>query len=815
MNYFKRLASKTNLMTKIAIPIVVLGLLSAFVISHGISNLLYGYTTQSLKAQTQSISNKVYYLIESEFKTLFFSYGQFRDGYLKAKKVSQAELIGSLRNIFKQSIYDIAIITPTKTHWISHNHVDKSILKSIDLETPSHTFLASNYVISTLRFRPWEWYIVTIQDRSSVVELIKQNRYLVIKNISLLIVLVILALIIILYLTIERPFGVIFAHLNRIKNNDIVPLELSSSQEVVKLVENINTMSNQILHNQNELQFQKTKLQRIMDIQPDILIVTNGKAIQSVNASFFNFFDQYTNLEEFTREHQCVCDFFEKIEEEDYIYAAQNQEWISKVLANHRLYKVKIFKKNQAYIFSIKVERFDTQNYVVNLGDITQLEEYKRELERKQDRLIHQLYTDSLTHLPNRIKLTEDIKTYKSPMIILINIDGFKEINDFYGIDIGDFVLIEFGKIIKRHLPFKSAKLYKMSGDEYVVLDSMHLSRMELIKQLNLLSNSINNQTIFSNGYEIDMNATMGVSLDTQELLISADVALHEAKNSKLRFAIYDKSFETLKEYKNNLLWSKKIKEAIESNKIVPYFQPIVDNQTHQIVKYESLVRLISSNNQIIAPFVFLGIAKQSRIYHNISKIMIEQTFKYFANKAMDFSINISINDIENFETHQFIFEQLKIYDLGSRVTFEILESEGITNYGIVGTFITEVKQYGAKIAIDDFGTGYSNFSHIINLNVDFIKIDGSLINTMLHDENLRVVVETIVTFAKKLGIKTVAEFVDSKELYEYVVAIGIDYSQGFYISKPKPDIINQAECFKKSKKTRVSPNNKSLSPPT
>ncbi len=791
MKYLKHLASKTNLMTKIAIPIVILGVLSAFVISQGITHLLYGYTTQSLKAQTQSISNKVYYLIESEFKALFFTYGQFQEGYAKAKKLSQTELIGSLRNIFKQNIYDIAIITPTKTHWISRNHVDKGILKSIDLETPTHAFLASNYVISTLRFRPWEWYIVTIHDRSSVVELINQNRYLVIKNISLLVVLVILALIIILYFTIERPFGVIFAHLNRIKNNDIVSLELSSSKEVVKLVENINTMSNQILHNQNELQFQKTKLQRIMDIQPDILILTNGKVIQSVNASFFNFFDQYANLEEFIQEHQCVCDFFEKVEEEDYIYATDKQEWVSKVLQNHRLYKVKILKKNQAYIFSIKVERFDTENYVINLSDITQLEEYKKELERKQDRLMHQLYTDSLTHLPNRTKLTEDIKAYKAPMIILINIDGFKEINDFYGIDIGDFVLIEFGKIIKRHLPSKGAKLYKMSGDEYVILDSMHLSRMELIKQLNLLSHSINNQTIFTNGYEIDMNATMGIALDTHDLLISADVALHEAKNSKLRFAIYDKSFETLKEYKNNLLWSKKIKEAIENNKIVPYFQPIVDNQTHQIVKYESLVRLIGSNNQIIAPFVFLGIAKQSRIYHNISKIMIEQTFKYFADKAMDFSINISINDIENFETHQFIFEQLKTYDLGSRVTFEILESEGITNYGIVASFIAEVKQYGAKIAIDDFGTGYSNFSHIINLHVDFIKIDGSLINTMLYDENLRVVVETIVAFAKKLGIKTVAEFVDSKELYEYVASIGIDYSQGFYISKPKPNITN------------------------
>jgi len=797
MIFIAKTASKTKLMTKIAIPIIILGIITGIFISQSISNLLDEYTTQSLKVESQNINNKIFYLVESEFKTLFFSYGRLQKDFIKAQKLSKQELIASLKNIFQESIYDIALVSSQKVEWITKEQSHESVIKQLDRSNYERsTYMANNHIVSSSYFKPWHWHIVVIRDRSSLMELIKQNDAIIFTSIATLIVLLILTLIVILYLTIDRPFNIIFEHLNKIKNNLITPLRLASSKEVVTLVDNINSMSTQILSKQNDLKAQKAKIKRIMDIQPDILVVTDGQKIQSVNESFFKFFDAYHTLEEFLTEHDCVCDFFEKVDDESYIYDFDSENWVDVAYQKSELLKVKIKNKSGYSIFRVQVEKLDKNNYVVNLSDITQLEEYKEELESKRDSLISQLYTDSLTGLPNRIKLIEDTKKLPSPVIILINIDGFKKINDFYGVDIGDYVLIEFGKIINQNLPSKCAKLYKMSGDEYVILDILQGSKDELREELNKLSTVLNSQSILKNEYEIDMSTTMGVSLAHHDPLISADVALHEAKNGKLRFTIYDKSFETLKEYQNNLLWSKKIKSAIDNHRIVPYFQPIVDNKTNEITKYESLVRLISQEGEVIAPYKFLDIAKQSRIYHNISTIMTQESFKYFASKNIAFTINISIDDIENFETHQLILDQLKKYQLGDRITFEILESEGIKNYDIVASFIHEIKEYGALVAIDDFGTGYSNFSHIVNLQIDFLKIDGSLIKNIFTDKNSRMVVETIVTFAQKLGIKTIAEFVDSKEIYEYVGEIGIDYSQGFYIAKPQKDILNEDYQF-------------------
>nr|WP_297890535.1 EAL domain-containing protein [Sulfurihydrogenibium sp.] len=123
-------------------------------------------------------------------------------------------------------------------------------------------------------------------------------------------------------------------------------------------------------------------------------------------------------------------------------------------------------------------------------------------------------------------------------------------------------------------------------------------------------------------------------------------------------------------------------------------------------------------------------------------------------------------------------------------MTFEILESEGIENYEDVSGFIKEVKSYGSKIAIDDFGSGYSNFAHMLKLDVDYLKIDSSLIKNIHQDKNSQIIVQTIVGFAKKLGIKTIAEFVHNREVFEKVRELGVDYSQGYYIGEPKPEIV-------------------------
>ncbi len=147
--------------------------------------------------------------------------------------------------------------------------------------------------------------------------------------------------------------------------------------------------------------------------------------------------------------------------------------------------------------------------------------------------------------------------------------------------------------------------------------------------------------------------------------------------------------------------------------------------------------------------------------------------------------MNLSIDDIKDANTVQEIINTIIKTNTASRIVFEILESEGIENYDEVEGFITQIKSLGAKIAIDDFGTGYSNFEHILKLNVDYIKIDGSLIKNIEENKKHQIIVETIVDFAKKMGSKTIAEFVCNENIFSIVKNIDVDFLQGFYIGKP------------------------------
>ncbi len=183
-------------------------------------------------------------------------------------------------------------------------------------------------------------------------------------------------------------------------------------------------------------------------------------------------------------------------------------------------------------------------------------------------------------------------------------------------------------------------------------------------------------------------------------------------------------------------------------------------------------------------------LTKQSKQYHSITKTVIDKAFKTFSSLECEFSINLTIDDILDMQIQQYLFTALDRYNIGSRVVFEIVESEGIENFNEINEFILSVKKYGCKIAIDDFGTGYSNFEYLIKLKADFIKIDGSMIQNLDTDENSRILVSTIVIFAKKLGMQTIAEFVKDETIQELVTELGVDYSQGYYLGEPRPQPI-------------------------
>jgi EAL domain-containing protein (putative c-di-GMP-specific phosphodiesterase class I) len=191
-------------------------------------------------------------------------------------------------------------------------------------------------------------------------------------------------------------------------------------------------------------------------------------------------------------------------------------------------------------------------------------------------------------------------------------------------------------------------------------------------------------------------------------------------------------------------------------------------------------------NGNVISPYMFLDIAKESKLYSKLTRIMIKKSFSIFQNIDATFSINISVDDIEDKQTVAYINRYLEKYDVKDKLIFEILESEEIDDFNTILSFIEQMKSKGVRFAIDDFGSGYSNFSYMLQIKPDFIKIDGSLIRNISSDSNSYYVVDAIVKFAKSLDIKLIAEYVSTKEILDTLHQFDIDYMQGYYFSEPQ-----------------------------
>lgn len=421
-----------------------------------------------------------------------------------------------------------------------------------------------------------------------------------------------------------------------------------------------------------------------------------------------------------------------------------------------------------------------------------ELESLNNELEKrvkdKTEEILKHIYTDSLTQLPNREKLIHDLTYKEHSYVILINIDDFSSLNDFFGHIIGDFILKYLADVIYAHIDKSQAELYKLSGDEYAVLYYGIHSSEDMESFISDLSGILRHLSIDYHGQVIQVSATIGAAMTLKGAkgLHKADLALKQAKkNNSVNFILYDDSMKLSENIKENLDMAIAVCEAIKDRHIVPYYQPLYDVKSGEIVKYECLARMIKKEGTVVWPGQFLPAAEKIRVYPEITHLMVEQALECHARTGWSLSLNISINDIHNADTRDYLLEQLSQLDENHGLTFEILETEEVINDSVVSTFIREVQSLGGQIAIDDFGSGFANFQYMIQINADIIKIDGSLIRNLHEDKNAFAVVETIVTFARRMGMTTVAEFVHSAEVLKAVREIGIDWAQGFYLSEP------------------------------
>ncbi len=341
-------------------------------------------------------------------------------------------------------------------------------------------------------------------------------------------------------------------------------------------------------------------------------------------------------------------------------------------------------------------------------------------------------------------------------------------------------------KTLKEFISDKECKLYRIGPDTFALLKDMELNSVKCKEMTSEIIKSINDYPINIQEYsiEIRVNVTIGVSDQKLETLETADMALKKAKMDRLPSLMYREEYNLHKAYQNDIKWTRITKKAIDNGSITPFYQSIVD-KNQNVLKYEALVRIVE-NDSVYSPFLFLDIAKKVKLYPQLEKIVVTKALKKVKECGVSIGINISIEDIVNGEFIQFIKDELVSNNIAHLVTFEIIESESITDYEKVISFIDSVKKLGCTIAIDDFGSGYSNFAYLLKLKPDYIKIDGSLVKNIHNDENSYLITKTINDFAHNLGIKTIAEFVHSKEVFEILKELGVDEFQGYYFCEPK-----------------------------
>lgn len=402
---------------------------------------------------------------------------------------------------------------------------------------------------------------------------------------------------------------------------------------------------------------------------------------------------------------------------------------------------------------------------------------------------------DPLLHLPNKYKMIKDLENSSNEpySITTIEINKLDIVSDFYGFKVKLQIVETLKNIILKELEGRNYSVYCEGLNKIFLVNYEFKSPFSCKEVLHNIQNKFSSKDIDINGTNLRFKFFAGISFSKQRNKITtSQLSLITAKEKNSQIYFYNEKIDRTEEFGKNIKMVSNINQCIANNGFVPFFQPIINNETREIDKYEVLVRM-KMEDKIISPYFFLDLSKKTDQYHFITKQVIEKSFKVFKNIDKQFSINISYLDIKHDGFEEFLTEMIKKYKVGKKLVLELLEDETIEDVSFLKRFIHNIKKLGVKISIDDFGSGYSNFGRLLDLEVDYLKIDAELIKHIEREKNYKTV-KGIVSFAKSLNLKIVAEYVENKSILDEVIKLGIDYSQGYYFFEPLEDISNLEE---------------------
>jgi len=390
-------------------------------------------------------------------------------------------------------------------------------------------------------------------------------------------------------------------------------------------------------------------------------------------------------------------------------------------------------------------------------------------------------------------QLSDTIKNLQNPLVIYMKLEEYDILEELYDTDTVEMIQEKITKYLQGAVEdvCHFEKVFQLGNGEYAVAQEKDIclgdNQDDFLQRLKKFQTKVRNDKVDIGEIDYDMAVVISISYGSDKVLESAMLGIKKLLRENREFIIANNlAQKELENAKENIKTISMIKHAINNKEIVSYFQPIINNQTQEIEKYESLVRLINGD-EVLTPYYFLDIAKKSKYYSQITDIVLEHSFRALEHTKHEISINLSAVDIENERTRKTIFTLLDNHkEESSRLVFELLEDESVKNFNLIKEFIAAVKDHGVQIAIDDFGAGYSNFERLVDFSPDILKIDGSLTRDVTTNDYSLSVVKTIVAFAKEQKIKTVAEFVENEAIYTTLLDAGVDYSQGYYFGKPQ-----------------------------
>jgi len=398
----------------------------------------------------------------------------------------------------------------------------------------------------------------------------------------------------------------------------------------------------------------------------------------------------------------------------------------------------------------------------------------------------------NITDVMNPKKLLQDkISELKKPLLLMCKIEDYEDLENLYDVKTIEKIEQKFmdkavglfpkGCVFSNH--------YNLGNGEFAFVREYNEKKKinDFLSDIKEFQDNVRKTVIEFDGYEYDVEIAISFATRKDHIIENAKMGLKKAIKEKLDIVMADGMVQKMQETaKKNIETLRIIKDAIINKRVISYFQPIYNNATNKVEKFESLVRIADTDGNILPPAAFLDIAKIGKYYKQITKIVTKNTIEAIKRIKKEIALNLSAVDIEDKDIREFILNEISENSpVGGYLVVELLEDEGIHNQNTVKSFIKELKLAGVKIAVDDFGSGYSNFSRLMEYEPDYIKIDASLIRNIADDKNSLNIVETIKNFADKQGYKTVAEFVSNETIFEIVKALGIDYSQGYFIGKP------------------------------